>query len=80
VIGWLAMVWASFALAPLKRFIIEFPFVAAKAIPSQPSRAAVGLMPCIRNIVYRRVAVSAIRAMYAVIACFSWCFPLVFDQ
>ncbi|MGZ8289849.1 MAG: hypothetical protein ACXW2U_10335 [Telluria sp.] len=34
MIGWLAMVWASFALAPLKRFVIEFPFVAEKVIPS----------------------------------------------
>ncbi|WP_167081270.1 hypothetical protein [Massilia aquatica] len=30
--GWLAMVWASFAVAPLKRCIIEFPFVAEKAV------------------------------------------------
>ncbi|MEO7494594.1 MAG: hypothetical protein ABIT83_24710 [Massilia sp.] len=31
--GWLAMLRASFAVAPLKRSIIEFPFVAAKAVP-----------------------------------------------
>jgi len=27
------MDWANFAVAPLKRFIIEFPFVAEKAVP-----------------------------------------------
>jgi hypothetical protein len=32
------MVWASFAVAPLKRFVIEFPFVAEKVIPSLPSK------------------------------------------
>ncbi|MDM5177083.1 hypothetical protein PO883_07725 [Massilia sp. DJPM01] len=52
--GWLAMVWASFAVAPLKRCIIEFPFVAEKAIPAPRVSAAGRLMPCIRNIVYRR--------------------------
>jgi len=40
VTGWLAMVWASLALAPLKRLFIEFPFVAAKAFPSPRFRAA----------------------------------------
>jgi hypothetical protein len=40
VTGWAAIVRANFA-APLKRFIIEFPFVAAKAIPA-PRRGAVG--------------------------------------
>jgi hypothetical protein len=38
VTGWAAIVWASFAVAPLKRFIIEFPFVAEKAIPRRKKR------------------------------------------
>jgi hypothetical protein len=33
VTGWRAIDWANFAAAPLKRFIIEFPFVAEKAVP-----------------------------------------------
>ncbi|MDO8438793.1 MAG: hypothetical protein Q7S67_00940 [Telluria sp.] len=41
VTGWLAMFWANLVFAPLKRFIIEFPFVAAKAIPA-PRFGAVG--------------------------------------
>jgi hypothetical protein len=34
VTGWPALVWASFALAPMERFVIEFPFVAEKVIPA----------------------------------------------
>jgi hypothetical protein len=33
VTGGRAIAWANFAVAPLKRFIIEFPFVAEKAVP-----------------------------------------------
>jgi hypothetical protein len=40
VTGWRAMLWTNFAVAPLKRFIIEFPFVAEKAIPTPRFRAA----------------------------------------
>jgi hypothetical protein len=57
VTGWLAMVWANFAAAPLKRLIIEFPFVAAKTIPRRENAHIELRMPCIRNIVYRRSAV-----------------------
>jgi hypothetical protein len=42
VTGWLALVWADTVLAPLKRFIIEFPFVAEKMLPSQRKRATGG--------------------------------------
>jgi hypothetical protein len=48
----------------LKRSIIEFPFVAAKAVPIRANRAVGSLRPCIRNIVYRRM----VRAINAVIA------------
>jgi hypothetical protein len=52
VTGWEAIAWAYLA-APLKRFIIEFPFVATYACPTPRFIAAGLLMPCIRNIVYR---------------------------
>jgi hypothetical protein len=77
VTGWLAMVWASFAVAPLKRFVIEFPFVAEKAVPTMRVGATGWLMPCIRNIVSRDASV---RASYAVIACWSWSFRVVLNQ
>jgi hypothetical protein len=32
--GWLPTVGTRLAKAPLKRFVIEFPFVAAKAFPA----------------------------------------------
>jgi hypothetical protein len=54
VTGWLAIVWARFAVAPLKRCIIEFPFVAVKAVPRRKKAHIGHRMPCIRNIVYRR--------------------------
>jgi hypothetical protein len=76
VTGWLANARASLAGAQLKRFIIEFPFVAAQSYPVAAfSRSGLTLMPCIRNIVYRTWC-----AMYAVIACFSWLFPVVLGQ
>jgi hypothetical protein len=70
------MLWASFAVAPLKRFIIEFPFVAEKAIPTALKAHIGHQMPCIRNIVYRRCCVR----INAVIACLSWPFPEVLGQ
>jgi hypothetical protein len=75
----MAMVWASFA-APLKRFVIEFPFVAEKVIPSLPSKGN-GLTNAVHQ-KYRSSIRSlvAIRSIYAVIACFSWWFPKVLDQ
>jgi hypothetical protein len=39
VTGGRAMDWANFAAAPLKRFIIEFPFVAEKAVPQAQNGA-----------------------------------------
>jgi hypothetical protein len=38
----------------MKRFVIEFPFVAEKAIPTARKAHIGHQMPCIRNIVYRR--------------------------
>jgi hypothetical protein len=38
VTGWLAMVWTSLALVPMKRLNIVFPFVAEKAVPSRRLR------------------------------------------
>jgi hypothetical protein len=42
VIGWLATDWTNFALVPIKRLIIVFPFVAAKSFPQQHMGAAFG--------------------------------------
>jgi phosphoribosyl-dephospho-CoA transferase len=51
VTGWLAMVWTSLALVPMKRLIIVFPFVAEKESLSRRWKALRSqLMPCIRNI------------------------------
>jgi hypothetical protein len=75
VTGWLAIVWASLAVAPLKRFNIEFPFVAEKAIPRREKRVS--------DIKCRASEISstaALRAIYAVIARYSWPFPVVLDQ
>jgi hypothetical protein len=57
VTGWLAMDWTSLEPVPMKRWIIVFPFVAEKAFPSRRIGRSGSLVPCIRKIACRRVAV-----------------------
>jgi hypothetical protein len=57
--GRLAVVGAVFAAVPEVEFVIEVPFVAEKAVPAPRGTQRGWLMPCIRNIVYRRYSVAA---------------------
>jgi hypothetical protein len=70
------MDWANFAVAPLKRFIIEFPFVAEKAVPW----ARLALLWLAGAVHQKYRPSSLLRTINAVIARYSWWFPEVLNQ